>query len=70
MKCVNCGKELSNMDKYFNLSASCVDNTVHNGIVCADCAEVVTPMELYMAGKISMYNSDDDMVETSALIVE
>lgn len=69
MNCVNCGKPIMDTDKYFMLNAFRVDKSFNNFAVCEDCAETVTPMELYMKGVIPMANSDDDTIEADAVVI-
>lgn len=70
MKCVNCGKRVDRMDKFFDLSAVREGNIIADFIICEGCAETVTPMELYMKGVIPMVNSDDDTIEASAVVID
>lgn len=70
MKCVNCGKYIMGTDKYFMLNVSRVDKSTNNIAVCEECSETVTPMELYMKGVIPMNNSDDDVVEADATVLD
>lgn len=70
MKCVNCGKRLLDTDKCFMLNAFRVDKSFNNFAVCEECAETVTPMELYMKGVIPMANSDDDVIDVDAVVID
>lgn len=70
MKCVNCGAKIDAMDKFFDLSALQNGNIIASCPICEECADTVTPMELYMKGVIPMANSDDDTVETSAVVLD
>lgn len=70
MECIKCGKAIYMSDKYFALSDVVSHNEPRDFFLCEDCAEFTTPMELYMAGKIRMANSDDDSIEIDGVVVE
>lgn len=67
MKCLVCGAEIGITDEYFAFS----DNSSKvNFNICVNCAETVTPMDLYMSGKISMVNSPDNVIEIDGIIAK
>ncbi len=70
MECIKCGNPISMTDKYFALSDVISHNDPRDFFLCEECAELVTPMELYMSGKIRMANNDDESIEVDAVVVE
>ena len=70
MKCVKCGKEIMEQDKCFMLRSIPFINNSPAIAICEDCAETTTVMDLYMANKILMRNSDDDAIDVEAVVVE
>lgn len=69
MNCIKCGKPISMTEKYFALSEVTSHINPHDFFICEKCAELVTPMELYMDGRLVMANAEDDMVEVDGVVV-
>ena len=70
MKCVKCGKEVMEQDKCFMLRSIPFISNSPAIAICEDCAETTTVMDLYMANKIPMRNSDDDAIDVEAVVIK
>lgn len=66
MECIVCGKTINSTDPHFVLRDACNPPDFPYLHICEDCADVVSPMDLYMGDKLKMANSPDDIIEVEA----